>query len=167
MGDTRSDDIEALNLLKARYFRYLDTKRWADWAELFEPDAVFEIGYHYAEPLVGREAIVSRISASFASTTSLHYGHTPEFVFQEGGRATGVWAMVDTLITHSGPSAGRIMRGYGHYLDHYLCRNGTWRFASIRLTRLHVEISEPVGFTEYPAGVALASRQSLPVLPET
>ena len=35
-------EIDAIKQLKARYFRYLDTKRWADLRRQFADDARFE-----------------------------------------------------------------------------------------------------------------------------
>ncbi len=147
-----TDDLEALHVLKARYFRYLDTKRWREWGELFTPDAVFEIGFHYAEPLVGRDAIVGQISRNLAAVTSIHHGHTPELALIGPDDATGIWAMSDILITRSGPQLGREMHGIGHYYDRYRRVDGAWRIASMRLTRLHVSIDESTRYTDYPGG---------------
>lgn len=41
MPDTAAvlSEIEAIKQLKARYCRYLDTKRWDDWRQLFTSSA--------------------------------------------------------------------------------------------------------------------------------
>ncbi|POY23261.1 hypothetical protein C3469_22450, partial [Mycobacterium kansasii] len=42
MSDTATTlwEMEAIKQLKARYCRYLDTKRWDDWRRLFTDDFV-------------------------------------------------------------------------------------------------------------------------------
>ena len=37
------EDIEAIRQLKARYFRFVDTKQWDRWGDLFTEDAVFHV----------------------------------------------------------------------------------------------------------------------------
>ena len=34
---------EDISKLKARYFRLMDTKRWADWQDVFAPDALMDM----------------------------------------------------------------------------------------------------------------------------
>lgn len=136
--------IEEIKQLKARYFRYLDTKQWRRWATVFTADAVLEHPANRPEPVVGRERIVALVSAQLSEAVTVHHGHTPEIEILDGTHARGVWAMRDVL---SFPLAGGRGRGHyegaGHYIERYVKESdGAWRIAHIHLRRLHVEIAE-------------------------
>ncbi len=144
-----SDDLELLRTLKARYFRYLDTKRWSEWGELFAPEAIFIRDSTRLAPMVGRDEIVETVRTMLEGVVTVHHGHMPELALQAPDRATGIWSMEDLLITRAGPLTGRVMHGFGHYFEEYRKSDGVWRFVSIRLTRLHATITEQPRFTEY------------------
>ena len=40
--------------------------------------------------------------------------------------------------------------GYGHYHERYVRRDGAWKIAALRLTRLHLDVQPP------PAGQTVA-----------
>jgi hypothetical protein len=40
--ETQMDDVEAIKQLKAKYFRYLDTKDWPRYRTLFTEDVVVD-----------------------------------------------------------------------------------------------------------------------------
>src|SRR5690242_7204267 len=72
-------ELEALRLLKARYFRCVDTKAWADYAELFEADVKVEIpndgdGYAWSD----RETFIDNTAKSLEGVVTVHHGHMPE-----------------------------------------------------------------------------------------
>ena len=41
------------------------------------------------------------------------------------------------------PEAGSSLNGYGHYTESYAKRDGTWRIATSKLTRLLVDFKAP------------------------
>ena len=134
----RSADREAIRQLKARYFRYLDTKQWESFADLFTDDAKMVNGPDGQAPVVGRDAIAAYVSGSVAALVTVHHGHMPEITFTASDTASGVWAMFDQL---RGPG-GFAMDGFGHYHEEYeRGSDGAWRIASTRLTRLRVTSS--------------------------
>lgn len=130
--DAMTDDLEALRVLKARYFRFVDTKSWDLLRELFTDDAAVDLGavgaFHNADTFIAfvREAL--------EATTTVHHGHMPELELVGPDEATGVWAMADILDLPPSP-----MKGYGHYHESYRRVDGQWRIASMRLTRLFME----------------------------
>jgi hypothetical protein len=142
--------IENIRKLKAAYFRCMDTKAWDELAEVFTPDAVFDVrgalempksDAEYArEPVVvGRAAIVDYISAGLAPLISVHHGHMPEIDILSASEAKAIWPMSDMLI----PPAGgpfKVFRGYGHYRETYR-KDQSWRIATLQLRRLYVDIS--------------------------
>jgi SnoaL-like domain len=145
------EDVEAIRLLKARYFRLLDTKDWIGWRELFTDDLTF---YLDSTPLPssttplrrGADDFVNYVSAALASCTTVHQGHMPEIEVVDEHAARGIWAMFD-WVKDAGHGEPRI--GYGHY--HELYEKGTdgrWRIKELRLTRLLLEGPSPGALVE-------------------
>lgn len=140
MSGDRIDDRIALQELKARYFRLLDTKQWDAWRQLFTDDMVF---YNDDGPVpatdqpmaTGGDAFVEMVSASLAGAVTVHQGHMPEITFTGDRTATGIWAMFDWV---DGP--GFSMQGFGHYHERYVKGDDEqWRIQELRLTRLRVD----------------------------
>ena len=135
--------LEDLRLLKARYFRFLDSKQWPEWLELFEPDFVGDFD-HDSPGLVyrGREAFVSAIREALGPALTLHHGHQPELEVLGPDTARGIWTMQDWLYwPEGGNTVGvtgiRSLLGWGHYHETYRKTNGHWRIATLKLTRMH------------------------------
>lgn len=139
--------IEAIKALKARYFRCMDMKDWAGLEAVFAPDLIADFRdsngtrdesllTHGAAPYVaGLRPILENIS-------TVHHGHMPEIELTSSDSATGIWAMEDKLWVE-GPSVVpfRTLHGYGHYHETYRRIDGEWRIATIKLTRLRVDIA--------------------------
>jgi len=144
-------DIEEIRLLKARYFRFVDEKRWAEWAELFTPDAVFVARANGSEQK-GRDAIVALAQSVLGPAVSVHHGHMPEITV-EGDQATGVWAMEDRVEFPDGTG----FHGRGHYHEIYSRHQGRWRIAHLRFTVL---LMEPLkaGYSEWMNKAQAVSR---------
>ena len=110
MDDDRLADRAALQELKASYFRYLDTKRWASWRQIFTDDMVF---YNDAAPVptetqpmtTSGDDFVEMVSTILANAVTVHQGHMPELRFTDARNANGVWAMFDWV--DSSGSGGR------------------------------------------------------------
>ena len=127
-------DIEAIKQLKARYFRLMDGKKWADFGEVFAREAVIQGG---EQEIVGRRAIVEFVSMMSDGVRSAHQGFLPEIEIVGPGQANGVWAMSDYYeLRSTEPLVG--FTGYGHYEDCYTFEDGAWRIASSRLTRIKI-----------------------------
>ena len=135
------EEIEQIKQLKARYFRYLDTRQWDKWATVFTADAVLEHPAARPEAVVGRDAIVTLVSAE--DRVTVHHGHTPEIEILDASTARGVWAMSDLILWPAQRGRGRVeCRGAGHYIERYRKEGGVWRIAHIHLHRLHLEVVE-------------------------
>jgi len=132
-------ELEALRALKARYFRCVDTKAWVDYAELFEPDVTVELpndgeGYAWRD----REVFIADTAQALEGVITVHHGHMPELELTSPTTARGIWAMQDILRY---PEDARRITGYGHYHETYVKRDGRWRIATLKLTRLSLEIT--------------------------
>ena len=135
---------EAIKALKARYCRFLDTKDWGGLAGLFLDGAVLDVAQDTGNPpLVGREAIIAQIRFAVDDAATSHQVHTPEIAFDGADEATGVWAMQDRVVWETGKSpipGVASITGYGQYHEIYRRTAEGWQFASIRLTRFHVDL---------------------------
>lgn len=136
---------EAIKELKARYFRHLDTKNWAEWRKVFTDDVQVRVdltasklgeeGLPSPNPQ-GADDFVALNSKRLADYVTVHHGHMPEITLTGRDTATGIWAMED-IVQPSGTE--RAMRGYGHYHEHYRKIDGEWRIAKLYLKRLRVD----------------------------
>ena len=135
--------LEELRMLKARYFRLLDTKQWSAWSELFTPDIVAEFPDDHPDAVYhGREAFVTTVKTSLDPAVTLHHGHTPELTILGPTSAKGIWVMQDWLYWPEGGNTVvltgvRSVLGWGHYHETYVKASGEWRIATLKLTRMH------------------------------
>ena len=140
----RLDVIEQIRVLKARYFRFVDTKDWDAFEALFTPGASLVLPEARPEPFTPR-ALADLLRAHYRRCVTVHHGHTPEIEPQGADRASAVWAMEDQRFFEaddpSAPFASAV--GSGHYHETYVRTPDGWRIASLRLTRLRLHI-EPL-----------------------
>ena len=134
--------IEEIKQLKARYFRFVDTKDWQGFEELFTEDAVLDIRDDIPDCVVtGAAEIVNTVSSNLVDVTSVHHGHCPEIEISSDNSATGIWAMEDKLRWSEDSTAQlKNLHGYGHYLETYARVNDNWRIKTLKLKRLRVDI---------------------------
>jgi hypothetical protein len=130
-------ELEAIKRLKYKYLRCLDQKRWSELAECFTEDATSAYGggkYSFE----GRGAIMEFLESAMGSDSFLssHTVHHPEIEFTGETRATGVWALNDTVIE---TSANIIIRGAGFYEDEYVKVEGEWKIRSTGYERIYEE----------------------------
>lgn len=131
-------EIYEIQQLKARYFRLMDTKCWADWSEVFTDDATVTTTA-FGVPVVwtGKDEILSQNSTTLAEVLSVHHGHMPEIKLTSDTTATGIWAMEDHLEFPN----GIVLNGAGHYHEEYVKQAGAWKIRSLNLTRLKESIT--------------------------
>jgi len=152
---TKLTALEEIRALKARYFRCLDGKDWDSLAAVFAPEAVFDLREvnSVRDPITGalepppggeealyrgREAVMTMIRNAVGRVVTVHHGHMGEIDILSQDEATGIGAMEDLLVSAPGDPPMR-MQGAGHYHDRYVRRDGAWRIASTRITRLRLE----------------------------
>jgi hypothetical protein len=130
--------------LKARYCRFLDTKDWDGLTSLFLDDAVLDVQQDTGNPPIhGRTAIIEQIRVAVIDAASSHQVHTPEISLSSDDDAEGIWAMQDRVVWQPGksPIPGiSSITGYGQYHETYRRSDAGWKFASLRLTRFHVDM---------------------------
>lgn len=138
--------IESIKKLKARYFRFMDTKDWAMLPTVFAPDAQMDMRGETGDDsglVTGAANIAAFMRSSVEFLITVHHGHTPEIEILSPTSARGIWAMEDKLWKPPGSPSTlpfTALHGYGHYHETYQCIDGNWLIKTTRLTRLHLEI---------------------------
>ncbi len=140
--------ITEIGVLKSRYCRFIDTKQWGRLRDLFLPDARFE-GLGSAPQGAGLDTFIDGISTRFAQATSVHHCHMPDIVLTGADAARGTWAMTDYVQWPEGFPVAEVpghpgFFGYGYYEEEYARRDGLWKIAFLRLTRIRFD-ALPVG----------------------
>ena len=142
----RLEAIEAIRNLKARYFRLIDTKQWAELRGLFADDLkiVTPEGKVWLE---GGQAYADSLAFGLSSAVSCHQGLAGEVDVLDGESAKAVWAMQDIITwEEKHPREGwKAIVGRGHYHETYRKEGGEWRIATLSLTRLSLDITWPEG----------------------
>jgi SnoaL-like domain len=131
------DDVEAIKQLKARYFRFLDTKDWAAFRLLFTEDVTVDTSASGGGIVEGADRFVAFLQHTLADAVTVHHGHMPEIELTSASTATGIWALQDTIVWPDGTR----LEGYGHYHEAYEAVDGQWRIGSLVLTRLHMDLA--------------------------
>jgi hypothetical protein len=133
------DPIVAIQMLKARYFRAIDTKDWELLSSVCAEDVLIDVTDDVpdGEPFTGRDAFVSTCARALEGSVTVHHGHMPEITVVDDRTATGIWAMEDYVDWGTAEDGTRnAFRGYGHYHETYVLDGDDWRIASLKLTRI-------------------------------
>lgn len=145
----RLADIEALRLLKARYFRGIDAPDPELVRTLLANDCVLDYMGCFTDPLTGedffpqlnvvirgREAWRGGGVASMG-VVSVHQGYHHEITVTGEATAEAIWCMTDRMFMPEGFKY-RLIEGFGSYYDTYVKQDGRWYFQTTRLERLRV-----------------------------
>lgn len=135
-------EIEAIKQLKARYCRYLDTKNWTAWRDVFTDDFVSDTEDSGGRTITGADEFVAYIRTTLgkSSQPTVHQVHAPEIELTSAMTARGVWALQDVVRL----APGLNLNGHGHYHETYEKIDGQWRIKTSKLTRLRVDIFNPL-----------------------
>lgn len=129
--------IEEIKKLKARYWRFVDTRRWDDWGSVFARDA--SISFEEVDRSGSPAEFVPWVAAFLEGAVTVHRGYAPEIDILSETEARGIWAFEDRLFWHPdkpGPGGMLTLQGDGHYNETYRCIDGEWKIQSMRVTRL-------------------------------
>jgi len=131
-------EIYAIQQLKHRYLRSLDTKDWEEMRSCLAEDCQASYGGG-AKQLSGREAILGFLTESMGSQGMLtsHRCTQPEIELTGPDSATGRWALEDVVIHQD---FGVTIHGASFYEDTYKKVDGQWQVASTGYKRTYEEI---------------------------
>jgi hypothetical protein len=134
------DEIESIKQLKYRYFRCLDSKRWAELADCFAPDATtsYDSGKYSFK---GRDQILGFLEGALGqpTTITMHHGHHPEITLTSPTTATGTWYLEDQVID---AKRNTMLRGAAFYHDEYVKLGGSWKLQSTGYVRTFEEVQD-------------------------
>jgi hypothetical protein len=137
--------FEALKRLKAMYFYYVDMRDGDGWVSLWAPDSTFQwetevsAGGQDGKPMekfTGPAGIRKIFDEMLAPSVSVHHGHMPILDLLSETEAKGIWAMEDIVTFPKGK-----IHGWGHYHETYRKIDGVWKFQTVYLKRLRLEIT--------------------------
>jgi 23S rRNA A2030 N6-methylase RlmJ len=131
--------IEEIKQLKARYFRFIDTKNYAGLVDVFAPDAT---GPH--EPGVdlvrGNKEIAASVERWLATVQTAHHGHMPEIEIESATTARGIWTFEDQLWNWPPGESDGQFHGYGIYHETYVKLTDGWRITSMEIERIRTDV---------------------------
>ncbi|SFT12938.1 nuclear transport factor 2 family protein [Paenibacillus sp. BC26] len=134
----RIEDMEQIKQVKARYFRYVDEKKWTEFGELFTSDAtIIAQGQDFSER--GGAAYGKLIGDLVGRAPTVHHGYMPEIEIIDKDNAKGIWAMEDLLTFPDATDAYPGHHGYGQYRETYRKEHGAWKISSTVLTRFRMD----------------------------
>jgi len=128
------ESLETIRRLLAVYAQLLDSKRIAEWAELFTPDAVFQV---WGKTYRGRAEIAAGIGGMQPESPGKHVCLTPVIDWLGSDRAL---AWTDLSAFASASDGGIGIATIGRYHDELVCEGGRWRIAR----RVVVMAGEPL-----------------------
>jgi len=138
--------IEDIKQLKARYYRFLDTKQWDDFETVFTEDAVMDVRnpdriVETDEGLYrGNRVIRQFAERALGNGTSTDRAFLPEITVTSATEASGIWAQEDRLTWPPG-NVNTALEGFGYEYETYEKIGDAWRIKSTRLTRVVVKIT--------------------------
>jgi hypothetical protein len=137
--DTHVDDLEAIKVVMARYFRLMDTKQWSELRAIFTDDMTMHAPDDVVDaPVVeGGDRVVRVIERVLGPAVSVHRGYMPEVQFDGPDAASAIWAMEDVVEYPDAPE--RNFRGSGHYHANYARTSDGWKIRSLVLRRLRLD----------------------------
>ncbi len=138
-------DMEAIKILKHRYFRGIDTADMVLLDSLFTDDvSVVYNGGTYRVALSGRANMIEFLANSFHSgALAMHLGVMPEIAITGENAATGIWYLQDVFINLE---IDNHTFGTAIYTDSYRREDGVWKIASTHYDRV-IEVLTPFAQT--------------------
>jgi len=139
VSDAHVDDLEAVKIVMARYFRYMDTKQWSALRAIFADDMTMHAPDDVADaPVVeGGDRVVRVVERVLGPAVSVHRGYMPEIELVPPDGARAIWAMEDVVEYPEAPE--RNFRGSGHYHAAYTRSAEGWKISSLVLRRLRLD----------------------------
>jgi hypothetical protein len=117
-----TSDTDAIEALKYRYVRGLDTKDWQAFADCMTPDVTAD---YNGLTFDNRDALVDYMRQNLVEVATMHQMHHPE-VEVNGDDATGSWYLHDKVFA---PAFDYYLEGAGFYADRYVRTADGWKIA--------------------------------------
>jgi hypothetical protein len=130
------EDIQAIQELKARYFRSCDRKLPAQMRDCFLPQgAVIEAdGFPSFDDREGWVRLFTELAVNNPDVMDMHHAQNPEIVLTGPDSATGLW---DLNFSQINLKQRTVVNLAGEYRDEYLRREGRWWIKSSRFRQTY------------------------------
>lgn len=128
-----TDDVRAIEQLKYRYIRGLDTQDWTLFADCMTEDVTAD---YNGLSFDNRDALVDYMRTNLVGVSTTHQVHHPE-IEVNGDDATGRWYLYDTVFA---PAFDYRLEGAAFYKDHYRRTPDGWRITHTGYVR-HWELT--------------------------
>lgn len=149
-GTERLAAVEAIKVVKARYFRGVDTNDGALVRSVLHPDCVLDYRGCTTDPASGRDLVPSmnRVlegrdswpleGSAGSGVVSVHQGHQVEVTLTGDTTAEAIWSMSDRMFMPPGAPVTQLL-GYGWYHETYERVGEEWLIRTLRIQRIRVE----------------------------
>lgn len=149
-GAERLAAVEAIKVVKARYFRGVDTNDGALVRSVLHPDCVLDYRGCTTDPASGRDLVPSmnRVlegrdswpleGSAGSGVVSVHQGHQVEVTLTGDTTAEAIWSMSDRMFMPPGAPVAQLL-GYGWYHETYERVGEEWLIRTLRIQRIRVE----------------------------
>ena len=133
MGTDYLVQCRAIEQLKYRYMRAVDTRDWDLLTSTLDPDVTAVYGKRLT--FDNRDELVAMLSKTMDSTKiTVHQLHQPEITI-DGDTATGTWALMDRVIRKTERT---MLEGAAIYTDEYRRdADGRWLISRTTYERLY------------------------------
>jgi SnoaL-like domain len=129
-------DVAAIELLKYRYFRGLDTKHWDVFADTLTEDVQGDYGSSLGEEhhFTNRADLVEYMRSSLGASVITEHRATHPEITVTGDEATGIWYLQDRVIV---AEYNFMLIGAGFYHDRYRRTANGWRISATGYDRTY------------------------------
>lgn len=140
------DQLALINIIrsqKAKYCRFVDTKKWEDFADLIVENPILRFYSTDDELLYGFGSAaewIQLMKSYLDGAHTIHQVHNDEIEVVSDSEVRAIWSMEDYLILAEGGDRPASMHGYGHYYETWRLEDGKWRLAELDLRRTILEI---------------------------
>ena len=144
--------IEEIRLVKARYWRGVDTRDDEMVRAILADDCLLDYRGCCTDPVSGIDHLpVMNVvlegrdnwqtdNTDGPQAVTVHQGHQHEIEVASEREATGIWYFTDRFFMPPGSPFSRLT-GYGTYHDTYSRDGAGWRLQSTRIERFWIEVS--------------------------
>ncbi len=135
-------DIDAIETLKARYWRAVDGRDPAGVEACLTADVV--VDFEGLPRFTSRDAFMEivRRGAARAQAWDMHHGHNPVITLTGADSAEGFW---DIFYYGIDAEHGTLVQMAGTYSDKYVRRGGDWLIASTTMRQSSLQVQTVAG----------------------
>jgi SnoaL-like domain len=135
-GDAWLADVTAIETIKYRYLRGLDTKHWDDFADTLTDDVIGDYGSSMGEEhhFTNRADLVEYMRSAMPAGVITEHRVTHPEIEVNGDEATGTWYLQDRVIV---AEFNFMLIGAAFYHDQYRRTADGWRISATGYDRTY------------------------------